>query len=241
MFKKLLFIAGMTVAIPLMANSGNTDTATLLERLKSLYPATTFTAVRPSQIEGLYEVIMGRNVIYTNKDGKYFMFGHLFDMQKQTDVTAELMETLSRIDISRLPLDDAFITVHGTGERHLYLFSDPDCPYCKRLEKALKQLDNVTIHTFLFPIAELHPRAPDKTRGVWCAKDQNVAWRALMNEGTQPDSNTGDCANPIDRNVRLAASLGIEGTPAMIFENGLLVQGYKSAPELEKLLKGGKN
>lgn len=241
MFRKLLLIAAMMATTPLVAGNHGIDTENVRKHLQSLYPATTFTAVRPSPVDGLYEVVMGRNIAYTNELGTHFLFGHLFDMQQQKDITAELLETLNRIDTTNLPLDDAIKTVHGNGQRHLYLFSDPDCPYCRQLEQELKQLDNVTIHTFLYPIAELHPQAADKTRRIWCSDDRNAAWRALMDQGILPEADNSNCKNPIERNVKLAAMLGIEGTPALILEDGRLVQGYKTAPELENLIKGDKN
>jgi len=240
MLEKVLLLAGLLLTAT-SVTAGQTSPDEVSQRLKSLYPATTFTAVRQSPVDGLYEVIMGKNIVYTDQSGKHFLFGHLFDMERQKDMTAELMETLNRVDTASLPLNDALKSIHGNGKRHLYVFSDPDCPYCKHLEKELKSLDNVTIHTFLYPIAELHPQAGDKSRLVWCASDRNAAWRKLMDEESVPDSGDHDCENPLERNVLLGEKLGIEGTPAMIFEDGRMVQGYQTAAQLEALLQGEKN
>lgn len=238
MFRIALVLTGLLVASSLQASDKNLEKVG--QTLQSLYPATTFTEVRPSPVKGVYEVIMGKNVAYTDETGRYFMFGHMLDMSSQQDLTAELLETLNKIDISTLPIEDSIKIVHGNGDRKLYLFSDPDCPYCKRLEKELQKLDNVTIYTFLYPIDELHPQAADKSRLVWCAKDQEAAWKALMQQGTPPANSEEGCQNPIERNVRLAKQLGIEGTPTMILENGKFAQGYMEISELGTLLEGEK-
>lgn len=239
MFKIALVLIGLLFTASLQASDKNLEKVN--QKLQSLYPATTFTEVRPSPVNGMYEVIMGKNVAYTDEVGRYFMFGHILDMSSQRDLTAELLETLNKIDISTLPIDDSIKIVHGSGERKLYLFSDPDCPYCKRLEKELQKLKNVTIHTFLYPIDELHPQAADKSHLVWCARDREAAWQALMQHGTTPVANSQEnCQSPIERNVRLAKQLDIEGTPTMILENGAFAQGYMEVSELETLLEGVK-
>lgn len=233
-----LFLIGLFSVTSLQADQGKLDE--VHQTLQTLYPATTFDEVRPSRINGLYEVIMGKNVAYADESGRYFMFGHMLDMPNQHDLTAELMEALNKVDVATLPIKDSIKVVHGNGERKLYLFSDPDCPYCKSLERELQKLDNVTIYTFLFPIAELHPQAIEKSRLVWCAKDKKAAWKALMQEGKQPEGDTTACQNPIERNVELGRKLGIEGTPSMFFEDGRFAQGYVGVSELEAMLKGEK-
>ena len=148
----------------------------LAQRLSEAYPATRITAVRESPAKGIYEVVMGRNVAYTNAAGRYMVFGHLFDMQEQKDLTAALLDELNRIDVSTLPLADAIKAVRGTGSRTLWVFSDPDCTFCKRLEVELAKLENVTVYTYLYPLDALHPDARSKARSIWCAKDPALAW-----------------------------------------------------------------
>ena len=156
---------------------------------------------------------MGKNIAYTDPSARYLIFGHLFDMAEQRDLTAEVLETLNRIDVSSLPLDDAIKVIRGRGKRSLFVFSDPDCPYCRKLESELSMLDDVTIYTYLYPIKELHPQAARKARLVWCAQDRSTAWNDLMIKGQIPQTGTDDCQNPINNNVALARSLGIDATP----------------------------
>lgn len=207
------------------------------KRLKEQYPATKITAVRESQVKGVYEVIMGRNVAYTDESGRYMIFGHLYDMKEQKDLTADVLDDLNRVDVSLLPQTDAIKTVRGKGERKLFVFSDPDCPYCKRLEAELAKMDNVTIYTLLYPLEGLHPDARRKAEAIWCAKDRVKAWEEFMANGKLPDAS--GCETPIDRNLRLGNTLGVNGTPTIIFADGAIAPGMLPAAEIERRLSGG--
>jgi thiol:disulfide interchange protein DsbC len=128
--------------------------------------------------------------------------------------------------------------VRGTGARTFAVFSDPDCPYCRRLETDMKGLTDVTIYTFLMPIASLHPEARTKAIAVWCAQDRIGAWHALMWSEKTPSSPhlTGECAHPVDRNVALGERLGITGTPTLIAADGRVLAGAASASQIEAWL-----
>ena len=98
----------------------------IAEKLKQRYPATRIDQVLPSPLPGVYEVVMGRNVAFSDAEGRYFIFGHLYDMQSQRDLTAERKESLAKVDWSALPLENSIRFVNGKGERVLAVFSDPD-------------------------------------------------------------------------------------------------------------------
>lgn len=234
MRKLFVSIIAFAAASAVYAGTGDVE-----KRLKEQYPATKITSVRESQVKGVYEVVMGRNVAYADESGRYMIFGHLYDMKEQKDLTAQRLDEINKIDVSALPLADAIKTVKGDGSRTLYVFSDPDCPFCQRLEReTMPKLDNVTIYTFLYPLEALHPQAPEKARRIWCAKDRNEAYLAYMEKGTLP-GNDGKCANPVDRNVQLGNRLGINGTPTIILGDGTMVPGFVPASELERRLSGG--
>ncbi len=231
LFKRLLAFFALMLSVAAQAEEG---AESLEKSLKDLYPATRIERVQPSEISGLYEVTMGKNFAYTDSTGRYFVFGHLYDMKTQRDLTAERMEKQQRINFAQLPLDDAIKTVHGKGERVLVVFSDPDCPYCKRLEPELDKLDNVTLYTFPYPIEELHPGSPGKAVAVWCAPDRARAWADLMKTGKAPANM--NCDNPIQRNVQLAQRLGVNGTPTLIAADGRMLPGAASSERIEQWL-----
>jgi thiol:disulfide interchange protein DsbC len=227
----LLILAAMAVVTAIAAP------ADVEKRLKDQYPATKITAVRESPAKGIYEVIMGRNVAYTDEAGRYMIFGHLYDMKEQRDLTAGVLEALNKVDISTFPQADAIKSVRGKGERKIFVFSDPDCPYCKRLENELAKVDNVTIYTMLYPLDGLHRDARKKAEAIWCAKDRVKAWDEFMQKGTLPESRS--CDNPIERNIRLGNAMGINGTPTIIFEDGAIAPSMLPAVEIERRLSGG--
>lgn len=226
-------LIGITLSVSAMADT----TDTILKRLREMYPATKFSALRETPAAGIYEVIVGNNVAYTNEVGRYWVFGSLYDMQTQRDLTAGVLDEINRFDVSSLPTSDAIISVRGVGERKLWVFSDPDCPYCKKLEQELLKIDNVTVYTYLYPLESLHPEAKKKSIHVWCSPDRASAWKALMTTPSK-DAGTTDsqCDHPIDRNIKLATQHRINGTPTMIFGNGKKASGALPAAEIERRL-----
>jgi thiol:disulfide interchange protein DsbC len=211
----------------------------IISECKARYPNTTFQSLASTPFPGVFEIQMGKNLAYTDETCRYMIFGHVFDMATQTDLTAQKLPQQpatgnARLDFGALPKSDAIVTVRGTGARKIAVFSDPDCPYCKRLEQDLKDVKDITIYTFLFPIEQLHPQAKAKSIATWCAKDKAEAWKRLMLEGITPE---GDCDdNPVDRNITLAETLGINGTPAIILEDGAVIPGAIPASRLEAAL-----
>lgn len=245
-------LAASLMAAALTATSAFAGTsieeAQMLVKLKTKYPATQFKAVNTTKFPGIFEVVMGRNVAYVEETGRYFLFGHVFDMQTQTDLTEAAYPTqaggpveggaapraeASRIDFGSLPLKDAIVTIKGNGSRKLAVFSDPDCPYCRQLEGNLASITDVTIYTFLMPLEQLHPEAKAKSIGVWCASDKAKAWSDLMQRNVVP---TGTCDNPVERNVALAEKFGINGTPTLILADGSIQRGALSVTRLEAVL-----
>jgi thiol:disulfide interchange protein DsbC len=232
----------------------------LLARLRTLYPATTFKSVSTTPWPGVFEVSMGANLAYVDGSGRHFLFGHLYDMRDQRDLTAERRQALARVDVQNLPLADAITEIRGDGSRFLAIFSDPDCPYCKRLEVDLQDLTNVTIHTFVMPLVSLHPEARDKAIKVWCASSTDAsgppepskltaarikAWHLLMRASSADASSAAaqapvkaeaECDHPIDRNVALGQTLGIHGTPTLVAGDGRLLQGASGRDQVEAWL-----
>lgn len=204
----------------------------LLAKLKTEFQGTPFTEVRSTPIDGIYEVVMGRDIAYTDGSGRYFMFGQVMDMKTQKNLTQERRAELNKVDVSQFKVADAIKTVKGNGQRVLYVFSDPECTYCRRLEPTLQQLDNVTIYTFLFPI--LGEKSNQSAKSVWCSADRNKAWADYMLRSGM--LLPGECDTPIQRNVALGTSLGITGTPTMITASGRMQPGAIPLEQIESLL-----
>ena len=222
-------------AAPTATATATATESTLADRLQALYPSTRFGAVNPTPWPGVSEVVMGANLAYVDQSGQYFLFGHLYDMKSQRDLTGERKDVLARIDFDTLPLLDAMKEVRGNGARVLAIFADPDCPYCQKLESDIRDLTNVTIYTFLMPLVSLHPAAHSKAVSVWCAKDRIAAWQATMWRGEVVPQ--ADCPHPVDRNVALGERLGINGTPTLIALDGRMLPGAASKEQIEAWLQ----
>ncbi len=232
--------------------------AALKAALHARYPATQFREVAATPSAGIYEVVMGNKVAYTDVTGRYFLFGHLFDMVTQQDLTVPLEQALQKVRFPADRLQDAFVEVHGTGRRKLAIFDDPDCPYCLALEDDLSKLKDVTIYRFMYPLESIHPRARAHSIAIWCAEDRLATWHAWMplalsrwmrDQGSAATGGAGkkpapprvepklvSCANPIDANEALAASMGISGTPALVSEDGRVLPGAASAEAIDQWL-----
>jgi thiol:disulfide interchange protein DsbC len=226
-----------TEATAPVPNNPNDPLAGVSARIKQRYPAMKYDSIAVTEVPGLYEVVMGKNVAYVDQSAQYFLFGHLFDMPGQRDLTAMRLETLNKVEFGQLPLQDAIKVVRGNGSRVLAIFSDPDCPHCKNLEMSLIALNNVTIYTFLYPLAQLHPAARDKAVAVWCSANKAQAWENLMvrNQLGKP-SGQDKCNHPIDRNIALGNKLGINGTPMIIAADGRQLPGALAADRLDAWL-----
>lgn len=211
----------------------------MLKKLRDKYPATQFSDASPSSISGVYEVVMGKNIAYTDASGRFFIFGNLFDMAAQTDLTATRKESMHRVSWPKSHLINAIKIVKGTGARKLAIFSDPDCAYCKKLEASLQRIDNVTLYIFLYPIDRLHPQAREKSISIWCHPNQVNAWNDWMLSGKEPTLRA--CLNPIHDNIALAAQYQIQGTPTLISEDGRVLAGAASVAKIEAWLSSTKN
>ncbi len=203
--------------------------------LKAKYPNTRFSSVSSTPVAGIYEVVMGKNVAYVDASGRYFLFGNLYDMAAQQDLTEPRRAALDTVDVGALPVEDAIKTVRGNGKRTLYVFSDPDCPYCKQLERTLASMSDLTIYTFLFPIAQLHPDAVRKSAAIWCSPDRRHAWEGVMLRN-EPVGSSTECPHPVDRNIKLAERLGVRGTPSMFSVDGRRTSGAMSAERVSAFL-----
>lgn len=210
--------------------------ATLEENLKANFPTIPTTVVGTTPVPNIYAVQVDGGLVYTDENARYFFVGNLIDFQEQENLTAKEQQKLNRIDVSKLPLENAIKHVKGNGERVLYVFSDPDCPYCKKLEKSLTNIDNVTIYTFLYPLVTLHPNAEKVSTQIWCSKNSYNAWEDYMINNRKPNGSL-TCKNPIKANIELGKSLKVSGTPTFFLSDGQRISGGREAAEIEALLK----
>lgn len=228
--KPLLTLLGLAIALGAQA-----DDATIKKVLTERFPGADIHAINPTPIPGLFEVYANSSIIYVDAQADYMLSGPLKDTKTKTNLTQKNLEAMQTIDFASLPMEQAILTRRGNGERTLVVFSDPDCPFCRGLEKELAQIDNISIYTFLYPLEELHPGASAKADAIWCAPDRAQAWSDYMLQGKLA-APASACATPVRDIGKLAIRLGMMGTPAIVFSNGKRVDGVISAAEIESRL-----
>ena len=191
--------------------------------------------VTKTPIAGLYEVRIGTELYYADENGNHLIAGQMFETKTRTNLTEARVAKLTAIDFASLPLKDAIVWKQGTGARKLVVFADPNCGYCKKFEQELQQVKDVTVYTFLYPI--LGGDSPEKSRNIWCAKHSTKAWRDWMVEGKAPGRAMGQCDTAaLQRNAELGRKHRVNGTPALVFEDGRRISGALPPEQVEKQL-----
>ena len=207
----------------------------LPERLPSLPK---IDEVSKTAMPGLYEIrVNGSEIFYTDAEGNFLIQGSLIDTKLKRNLTEERVDKLSAMAFDTLPLKDAFTIVRGNGKRKMAVFEDPNCGYCKRFERDMQKVNDVTVHMFLYPI--LSADSTEKSKNIWCAKDKAKVWHDVMVRD-QPVPSASCDTSAIDRNVEFGKKYRITGTPTLIFADGARVPGAVSAQQVEKYLDNAK-
>jgi len=220
----------------LLAFSAHADEANkMLEKLKNNFPAIPFTAVSKTPAPGIFEVNIDKDVLYVDSSGNYF-FPTMVDMRTRKNFGEERKAELNKVEFDKLPFADAIKLVNGKGTRKMAVFSDPNCSFCRRLEKNLDSLPDVTI--YVFPVAILGQDSFTKTTSVMCSNgDKAKIWKGMMLNGLSPSTRT--CTNEaVQRNNALFQQNGFQGTPAIVYENGMVSRGYVENVKIEEILAG---
>ena len=224
----------------------------VLTALQKAYPQNRIRLARETPVAGFYEVILAEGVSYVfinpetlekldlidekNRDAyfQHWIFGGVFyDMKNQIDLTAPMKKLAQMIDVNKLPIENAIVREKGKANNTLFVFTDPRCPFCKKLEAELVKLQDVRIYTFLTPLTSLHPDAKELSARIFCAKDKAQAFEDFMLKGAEINE-PAQCKTTLDANERLMSELGVKGTPTIFFENGERVTGAMSAEAIKE-------
>ncbi len=224
--------AALLVSSLVLASPAEEVKTRLLER----YPATRVDAVNLTPIPGLFEVAMGRKIVYVDATGQYFLFGRIFDLPGNRDLTEDRLRAIAKVDVTQIPAES--ILEQGEGSRVVYVFSDPACGHCQTLEQTLASMTDLRVRTILLPF---QPESAELARDLWCAPDRRAAWTAWMRQGVRPERAPEACQVDalLTRNKALAEQFGIRATPALVAPDGRVSLGALAAPELSAWLMPG--
>jgi thiol:disulfide interchange protein DsbC len=226
----------IALLLALAATCALADDAQIRKVVESKLGGVKVEGIQPGPL-GLYEVRFrgpnGMQVVYTDEHATHIFLGKIYDTTSDRDLTEERMRKLNAINFGSLPLDQAVKIQRGNGKRVFAMFSDPFCPACRQFEKTLQQVNDVTIYVFMFPV--IRPELADASKAVWCSPDRAQAWIDVALRGKGPSAKP-DCANPVQKNVELGKTLGVNSTPTLVFSNGERVAGGLRLADLTEIL-----
>jgi thiol:disulfide interchange protein DsbC len=232
------FLKQAVTALALVAVTAHADEQTIRKIIKEKIPDAQVVSIRKLPYAGLYEVAVRRNgnsdVYYTDAMANVILVGgNLIETRTDRSLTEEKLRQLSAIEWKDLPFRWAVTMRRGNGRREIAIFSDPNCPYCRKFEKDLATIDNITVHIFMYAVVK--PESIPQTKSVWCSKDRAKAWNDLMLRNIEPAAPT-DCENPIEELVALGRRLGANSTPTWYLPNGEKYTGALSMKVVVPLL-----
>jgi thiol:disulfide interchange protein DsbC len=205
-------------------------------------------SVRQAAVRGLFELVAVQNgreaVVYMDYGKKSLIPGPIFDLATRKPITEPLPQAPkpSSVQIDMVPVDNSIVMGNPHGKKKLFVFTDPDCPFCRKLHPELQKLaaaePDLAIYVKMYPL-KMHPNAYDKARAILGSGSREVLDRAFAG-GSLPPAGDKAPAKPVDDTMRYAESIGISSTPTLILPDGHIVAGYREAGELQKLLNGMK-
>ncbi len=208
--------------------------------LKDVFPDVKVLGVRPFPFKGLWEIaIEGRGqkgIVYVDFSKKHIVSGAIFDLKTKANLTQERQIEISKVDVSKIPLDDAIVMGAKEAKHRVIVFSDPDCPYCAKLHQEMKKViekrKDIAFYIKMFPL-KIHPGAYEKAKAIVCEKSLALLDDAFEKKQlSKPKCET----SVVDENLKLGEKLGISGAPALIMPNGSVIPGYKDADSLIALI-----
>ena len=225
-------LAAILTLAPLSALAQDADEAKVRQAIQAKFPKMTVDTVTRTPFAGLFEVVMGSEVVYTDSRAEFLMGGTLYDIRTMParNITQDTTQKIVARTLTTSH-DSAIKMVRGNGRRVLYTFEDPNCGYCRQLYGELGKMNDITVYTFLLPI--LSPDSTDKSRAIWCARDRAKAWDQMMVKGALSEQSK-PCDAPLEKNAAIAQRLNIRGTPAIYLANGQQLGGYVPAQQIEQ-------
>ena len=220
--------------------AANADEIAIKESMTKSMPAVKIDSVKPSVVNGLYEVIVGANIFYVSNDGKYLLQGRLVDVAARKDLTEEKLSGTRKQAIEKIGQENMIVFKPKIGKYTVTVFTDIDCGYCRKLHSEIDQYlaQGITIQYLFFPRAGKDSDSYNKAVSVWCADDRNAALTAAKKDQKVPAKT---CDNPVDEHMQLGADFDVKGTPMIVTEKGNIYPGYLPAKQLVEVLESEKN
>ncbi|MFC5513276.1 DsbC family protein [Massilia jejuensis] len=235
MLKTKIAVLAATGLMASCVGAENTAETNIRKNIEPRLGGAKIDSITETPYGGLYELRVGGDILYADKKGDYLFIGQVFEAKTSRNITKARIDDLNKIKFSDLPLASALKQVKGNGKRVIAVFEDPNCGYCKRLRQTtLKEIDNVTIYTFMYNI--LSEDSFTKSKNIWCAPNRVKAWDDWMLDNKVPPTAPANCESPNQKIAELGQKLKIQGTPAIFFTDGTRIPGAVDLAGLEAKL-----
>ena len=230
----LFVLLGSLLSFSVFAADTDDAITKLRTTLGTMLPGAEITQVKATPIPGLFEVILGPQVVYMNGDASYYLSGELIEMASRKNLTESSRSVLRLSKIGDYP--EAKMVVYTPKkkiEHTVTVVTDIDCPYCRRLHDEMSEYmeNGIKVRYLFMPLKGRKDFAT--TVSVWCSDDRNKSLD-IAKSGGNVEAKT--CDNPINEHLELARALGVNGTPAIILEDGELLPGYVPVKKLVEAL-----
>lgn len=226
-FSLLLFVSSLLITFTVSAEVDNTEK--LKQALAKSMPNVKVTRISATPVDGLYEVIVGSQVVYMSIDARYMIEGDLFDLETKRNVSEEAKSAIRLAVLDKLGADNMLLYTPEKVKSTITVVTDIDCPYCRRLHNEMPDYmkNEIQVRYIFMPLKGAVDMK--KTVSVWCSDNQQLALDTAKSGGKVEDKT---CDNPIKEHLALARELGVRGTPAIILEDGRLLPGYVPVAKL---------
>jgi thiol:disulfide interchange protein DsbC len=231
------FNKGLTVlllAVSLAAVAAD-DYSMIEERFRTLAPNADSIAISETPIDGILQVQINGDIVYTSADGKYMFQGRIIDMDTREDLTEASKAGLRKDLMGKIDPTGQITFSPEEPVYELTVFTDIDCGYCRKLHSQVAEYNKqgIAIHYMSFPRAGVGSRSYEKAVSVWCADDPQSA---MTNAKLGSDPDPSQCDNPVAEQYQLGIDLGVTGTPALLTSSGQLIPGYVPPDQLRSRL-----
>jgi len=230
-------ILGAISALSLFTGVVSADSKTVEAALKQELPSIKPDSITEYPVKGLYEVVVGARLFYVSEDGKFLIHGSIMDLKTREDLSDRRLGAIRLKALEKVGLDNMIVFKPKIQKHFIYVFTDIDCGYCRKLHSQVEDYlrEGIEVRYLFFPRAGKDSDSYHKAVTVWCAKDRNAALTRAKN-GESFSQKT--CKNPVDEHMALAQAMGANGTPMIVTDKGVIIPGYVPAKELVKELDG---
>ncbi len=213
------------------------DEKVLREKLEQGFPDAEIGRISVSVIPGIYQFLVGTEVLYVTEDGRYVFSGDIYDMNDGKRNLSEVVREQSRkARLSEIPADEYIEFAPSNPAYHIYVFTDIDCGYCRKLHNDVAELNRmgIAVRYLAYPRTGLSSQTARKMRHVWCSPQRMQAITAAKRgQSVQP----AQCKDPVRKQYLLGGVLGVSGTPSIFFEDGGNLPGYRPPHQLLEILQ----